>query len=301
MDHGKYWKNIKKRREELGLSLEEVSEKTRLTTKHIKAIEEGDITYFKDDLSYLRYFLKAYCNALDVDFEEVKGLLQNSIDDYTMSFSTNLIKEHEKMEANIHEASKKYHRESKKKDKKPRKKIDFSLVSLLTIIIIAVISILLVFVMYILPNLTNDDVKDPVDKPAVPEVQPEPEPEPEKPVEKPKSELVLTADKNKIMVNEFESGKEITVEITFGENSWFEYRLNNVVMGEPVSKVYSGNTKLEVKITPKENDEMRFRLGRFKNSSFKVDGKEVVLDETVSAAESVQDISFVFNKAKKEA
>lgn len=295
-------KILQERRNELGLTLEEVSEKTRLTVKHIKAIEEGDITYFKDDLSYLRYFLKAYCNALGMNFDEVKGLLQDSIDDYTMSFSKNVMKEHEKMEANIHEASKKYHPEMKKKEKtkKPRKKIDFSLVSLLTIIIVALISVLLVFVMYILPDMRSDaDENVPVDKPAVPEVQPEPEEE--KPAKKPESELTLTADKNKIMIDEFKADKEITVEITFGENSWFEYRLNNVVMSEPVSKVYEGKTKLEVKITPKENDEMRFRLGRFKNASFKVDGKEVVLDETIAAVESVQDISFVFNKMKKEA
>ncbi len=63
---------LKQKRLEKGLTIEAVSEKTRLTIKHLKAIEEGDISYFRDDLSYLRFFLKAYCNALELDFEENK-------------------------------------------------------------------------------------------------------------------------------------------------------------------------------------------------------------------------------------
>ncbi|MDE6195628.1 MAG: helix-turn-helix domain-containing protein, partial [Erysipelotrichaceae bacterium] len=69
---------LKQRREELGLSIEEVSHRTRLTIKYIKAIEEGDISYFKDDLSYLRFFLRSYCETIDLDFCELKDLLNES-------------------------------------------------------------------------------------------------------------------------------------------------------------------------------------------------------------------------------
>lgn len=37
---------LKEKRIELGMSVEDISEKTRLTTKHIKALEEGDISFF---------------------------------------------------------------------------------------------------------------------------------------------------------------------------------------------------------------------------------------------------------------
>ncbi len=56
-------KLLKEKRLELGLTIEEVSEKTRLTQKHIKALEEGDISFFHDDLSYLRFFVKSYCEV----------------------------------------------------------------------------------------------------------------------------------------------------------------------------------------------------------------------------------------------
>ncbi len=76
---------LKEQREKLGLSIEDVSKKTRLTIKHIKALENGDLAFFNDDLAYLRFFIKSYCNAVQLDFEEVKDDLRQSIDDYTTS------------------------------------------------------------------------------------------------------------------------------------------------------------------------------------------------------------------------
>ena len=43
---------LKEKRIELGMSVEDISEKTRLTTKHIKALEEGDISFFHEDLLF---------------------------------------------------------------------------------------------------------------------------------------------------------------------------------------------------------------------------------------------------------
>ena len=76
---------LKEKRIELGMSVEDISEKTRLTTKHIKALEEGDISFFHEDLSYLRFFVKSYCDAVGIDFEDMKDELRESIDDYTMT------------------------------------------------------------------------------------------------------------------------------------------------------------------------------------------------------------------------
>lgn len=109
---------LKQKRLEKGMTIEEVSEKTRLTIKHIKAIEEGDISYFKDDLSYLRFFLKAYCNALDIDFDLIKGDLQNSISDYTLSFSRETMMEHAQIEQGIQRTNENLKQPGQKKSKK---------------------------------------------------------------------------------------------------------------------------------------------------------------------------------------
>ena len=47
---------LRKRREELGYTLEEMSNKTRISVAQLNALEEGDLEFFKDDLSYVRYF-----------------------------------------------------------------------------------------------------------------------------------------------------------------------------------------------------------------------------------------------------
>ena len=49
---------LKKRREELGYTLEEMSNKTRISVAQLKALEDGDLEFFKDDLSYVRYFVR---------------------------------------------------------------------------------------------------------------------------------------------------------------------------------------------------------------------------------------------------
>ena len=59
---------LKEKRIELGMSVEDISEKTRLTTKLFKALEEGEISFFHEDLSYFRFFVKSYCDACGIDF-----------------------------------------------------------------------------------------------------------------------------------------------------------------------------------------------------------------------------------------
>ena len=68
---------LKTKREELGLSIADISERTRLTERYIVALEKRDIPSFEEDLSYLRYFVRAYCDAVGVPYdmvrEDVKG------------------------------------------------------------------------------------------------------------------------------------------------------------------------------------------------------------------------------------
>ena len=62
-------KLLKEKREQAGLSIDDVCEKTRLTQKHIKALEDGNMEFFRDDLSYMRFFVKSYCEAVGMDYD----------------------------------------------------------------------------------------------------------------------------------------------------------------------------------------------------------------------------------------
>lgn len=92
---------LKERRKALNLSIEEISKRTRLTVKHIKAIESGDLSFFNDDLAYLRYFVKAYCDAVNIDFDELKDDLRKSVDDFTTSTLKIEEVKHEEIKKNI--------------------------------------------------------------------------------------------------------------------------------------------------------------------------------------------------------
>lgn len=97
---------LKEKRLELGLTIEEVSDQTRLTQKHIKALEEGDISFFHDDLSYLRFFVKSYCDVLGIDFDDIKDELRKDVNDYTMTFTTSTQLNHEEIEKKCSEVRK---------------------------------------------------------------------------------------------------------------------------------------------------------------------------------------------------
>lgn len=77
-----YYEILKKRRLDLGLSIQDVSAQTRLAPEYIKAIEENDLDVFSDDLSFVRYFIQSYCQALGVNWEALRPEVEGSIKYY---------------------------------------------------------------------------------------------------------------------------------------------------------------------------------------------------------------------------
>lgn len=77
-----YYEILRKRRQDLGLSIQDVSAQTRLAPEYIKAIEENDLDVFSDDLSFVRYFIQSYCQALGVNWEAVQPEVEGSIKHY---------------------------------------------------------------------------------------------------------------------------------------------------------------------------------------------------------------------------
>lgn len=67
-----YYQTLKYRREDLGLSVQNVADQTRLKPEFIRAIEEHNLDLFSDDFSYVRYFVHAYCDAIGVNWTMIK-------------------------------------------------------------------------------------------------------------------------------------------------------------------------------------------------------------------------------------
>lgn len=302
---------LKQKRLEKGLTIEAVSEKTRLTIKHLKAIEEGDISYFRDDLSYLRFFLKAYCNALDLDFDEIKVELQDSIEDYTTSFTKEALKEHAQIERGIAKTNEKMRKAEAEEIKKPKKqkpkkkkvkkhhKIDVSLVSFLAIIVVIVIGLIFAFVMWFQGNQTPDedvntkppvavatkDASVPVDPPVIDE-----------PIEKKEMSISKTKEEDGkaiYQIENVEAGEEIDIEVTFASDSSFRVLVNDKELNNPPSRgVQSRKTVLHIREKAEADKKILLAFGFMLNNSIKVNGKSIEIPEVLSSKQGTALIEF---------
>ena len=197
-------KKLQKRRLELNLSYEDVSEITKLSLPHLKAIEEGNLDYFKDDLTYVRFYVRSYCKALDVPYENFKDDIVESVEEYTNTITMKKRKKIEQAEKNIAEhrqvkpvrssnimrkevetllkenkgpkLAKKdlasIHQNAQKNQRFTKKKIDIPMLSLLAVVVIIIGIVLYVGV----GSLFNQDTEKPggndtpiVDKTPTPE------------------------------------------------------------------------------------------------------------------------------------
>lgn len=302
---------LKQKRLEKGLTIEAVSEKTRLTIKHLKAIEEGDISYFRDDLSYLRFFLKAYCNALDLDFDEIKGELQDSIDDYTTSFSKETMKEHAQIERGIAKTNEKMRKTDSEEIKKPKKqkpkkqkvkkhrRIDVSLVSFLAIIVVIVIGLIFAFVMWFQGNQTPDEdvnTKPPIavaTKDANVQVKP---PVVDEPVEKKEMSISQAKDEDGkaiYQIENLEAGEEIDIEVTFASDSSFRVLVNDKELSNPPSRgIQSRKTVLHIREKAEANKKILLAFGFMMNNSIKVNGKQVEIPASLATKQGTALIEF---------
>lgn len=308
---------LKQKRLEKGLTIEAVSEKTRLTIKHLKAIEEGDISYFRDDLSYLRFFLKAYCNALDLDFEEIKGELQDSIDDYTTSFTKEALKEHAQIERGIAKTNEKMRKNDQSEERKPKRqkpkrvkkhrKIDVSLVSFLAIIVVIVIGLIFAFVMWFQGNQQTDDdvnkrppiatkddnVQDNDGKDDNVTVKP---PVVDEPIEKKEMTISKPTEedgKAVYQIENVEAGEEIDIEVTFASDSSFRVLVNDKELSDPPSRgIQSRKTVLHIREKAEADKKILLAFGFMLNNSIKVNGKQLEIPASLSAKQGTALIEF---------
>ena len=146
----KYYEILKRRRLDLQLSIQDVSVQTRLAPEYIKAIEENDLDVFSDDLSFVRYFIRAYCQALGVNWNAIQDEVEGSIKYYAHMRNMALTQAQKRMaaqmpaatnESRIRRQPKSYQphvsQASRSLSKKPRRHLSSRAVALFAIIIAA--------------------------------------------------------------------------------------------------------------------------------------------------------------------
>lgn len=290
---------LRERREELGLSIEDVSAKTRLTIKHIKAIEAGDISYFKDDLSYLRFFLRSYCSVLDMDFDEIKEDLHNSIDDYTESFSVEMMRQHREIEKNVKRHSDtavKPTMHKKERTRRNRHKIDMSMLSFIIIVLIVIACLIYAFYMFVIKGDKTEKPAEPT--PPISDVTDTPD-VPTPPIEEtpPEEEVIPFAitrlSDNEYTLENLKEGDAIDIEIVFGSFSQFHLAIDDVSQSEPISKVY--NYKDVIHITQSARNGMKISLGFgfMQSNTITINGVAVEFAPAIASSQGAVTLDFI--------
>jgi len=126
---------LKTKREENGLSVDEVAEDLKMRPSQITSIEEGKLEDFKD-IFYLKYFIRDYAKYLGLDGEKILDEFNEYLFDITSKIPVNLI-EQAKKEKDSSSVSSPYTKEKKKKNKIP--KILISIIILIILVIVGYI------------------------------------------------------------------------------------------------------------------------------------------------------------------
>lgn len=279
---------IKERREELGYTLKAISEKTRVPINKLEAIENGDLKFFENDMSYVKFYVRYYCNALHLNFDDYKDELESSLDEF--SNTTKMIKQVEFEEINSRLTQRTQTSTSKKK------KFDFSFVSFISIVVVLVVGIAIVFFFMILPNLNKSS--DPLitdDQREVPSeiVTPE-EPVDETPVVTNQAITVTKVGISDYQITNFTDQQEIQFVIEFKYNSYASVQIDGVYSLNPSSQLFNAGTILDMKLNAKADEVVDFYVGYMAGSVIKLDGQVIELDPSVANKEGKVSFSFTF-------
>lgn len=136
---------LKTKREENGLSVDEVAEDLKMRPTQIISIEEGKLEDFKD-VFYLKYFIRDYAKYLGLDGEKILDEFNEYLFDITSKIPVNLIEQAKKEKEDSQKVSSPYTSEKKSNLKLPK-----------IVIIVAIIAVLLIIGYIVVSKSNNND------------------------------------------------------------------------------------------------------------------------------------------------
>lgn len=263
---------LKAKREETGLSLEEISEQTKITTPQLVAVEKGNVSYFGDDVSFYRFRALAYGRAVGLDEAEIKAQVERDIALYQQSIQDKKAVKIQTIEKNI----------KKQTNAKRKRQIDFSWLGMIAVIAIVIITLVVVFIKYIVPELqpkaptggvaaTFPIVVD-YDDSIVDNQTPLPNP-----TEPAKTLTISKTDPKTFVVTGYQEKMDLSIIlVNFSSVSVYQ---NDIRLANPEAKVY-GNETIVVPLEIKDNDVVKVTLGYIKGSKMLLNDQEIPLDES---------------------
>lgn len=278
-------------REKQGIPLEEMSNRTKIAVDRLKAIEEGNIGFFDDDISYLRYYIRFYCNALKIDYEQFRDQLENAVDEFHTTLKLQKIEETNDIERSIKKKA-----EVHNIQEKLNKKLDLPMLSLIVIVIILLIALTSVFFVYILPQWRSPDPSfqhsDPIVNPDITDEPDENDPIVDVPTT---SKLQFSAvDSRTYQIIDWYDNEEVAIKITFGRDTWIKVFYDGEASDNPASKIYQKGTSLEILYNAKKDSEIMIHLGGMNGNSIFINDKQVELSQSIANFSSGLKLTFIF-------
>lgn len=283
---------LKSRREELGYSIDAMSQKTRVPAPKLKALEAGDLKYFANDMSYVKFYLRYYCNALHLNYEDFKEEIEISLDDF--SNTTRLMKQVEVQDSN----ARVFERTHKKASFKTKKKnmfmnIDFSMIGIIGLSLILLLTLSFLFIRYVMPNIFQDpstnmnealrDIPQAIDEETQEEVI----------IVENKVLSVVKKDISSYDISGFNEDQEIVFQVEFKSNAYVSVTIDGVSSFNPASQLYKVGSVLDLKLNAKSGQMIEVYIGWMNGNLLSFDGQPIDLDENVASKNG--SVKFNFN------
>ena len=305
----KFNEALKAKREELGLSIADISERTRLTERYIHALEERDIQAFADDLSYLRYFVRSYCDVVGLPYEEVKEDVQEAVAQFMEEKDQELTQTHTDIERHIVDAeSLSEVDKTKKKGRKARKRrynrMDASFLSFVAIVLVVLIVIIFALVVFLRSADAPQSEPSVSDTPPVQDEQdvgnedgndtaPQPQEE-----QKAEMEIEKTGDTTYTVRNVYE-GDTLRFTLQPGGSSTVDLRVDGASVN-PSQQVYSYTDPFEYELTVEKSCEVSVIYGFMYNNTIQINGQALEIDTSLAASQGSATFTITIEMVEEE-
>lgn len=286
-------KILKEERIKQGLSVQDIAIRTHFNVSQIEAIECGDLDYFKDDISYVKFFVQFYCKILGIDFSQFK----DEFDQDMVTYTTMLTKQEvEELRQSNERMKKRVVQGKKKKKKKLRLRMDVSVISMLIIAFVMIAALGFAFGRYIFPNIMSPDTGEEPPITSGPYIT-----DPNEGTTS--SESVITVPGCSVTVREidaknyefvYQGGCEsINVQVSFNHRTWVDASINGTKTTDPKSNYTYVSGNEIVYVLPAENgSRLVLNMGYFKGNVFSVNEEEFELDSSIKNSTSGNTITF---------
>lgn len=279
---------LKEQREEVGFTLEEMSAKTKITTPQLRALEEGDLDFFKEDISYVPYFVRFYAQALYLDYDTLRVEVDNAIKELHHTQKLKVVAQNKMIKENIDGRinEKKVSKNTAMLRPAGKRKVDYSLLSLLVFIILLLITLIVIFFVYVFPMINrpaasnndntiislpenpNDvDEKPSEDDPNIPFV----------------SAIVISqVNAREYDITGYEANEEVLITVTFVRDVWMKVYIDGVATDNPKSKTYKKDEVMEIRLLAKDDMNVMLHFGNLKDNVVRINDEEIVWDDSIA-------------------